>query len=98
MRIFSLTLLVTQMTKSPFPNNLVLIPLIVAAIKKSNGRAHFKDIEDYVATELKLSDELRKMIRKGGRTEFAYRLSWARTAAVSEKLIKKNGAGYWALF
>ena len=86
-----------QMAKSLFPNNLVLVPLIVAAIKKSNGRAHFKDIEDYVATELKLPDELRKMIRKGGRTEFAYRLSWARTAAVSEKLIKKDGAGYWTL-
>jgi restriction endonuclease Mrr len=86
------------MTKSPFPNNSVLVPLIVAAIKKSNGRAHFKDIENYVATELKLTDQMRSMIRKGGRTEFAYRLSWARTAAASEKLIKKDGAGYWSLF
>lgn len=85
------------MTKSPFPNNQILVPLIVAAIKKKSGRAHFKEIEDYVAEELKLTDEIRKIIRKGGRTEFAYRLSWARTAAVSEKLIKKDGAGYWTL-
>jgi restriction endonuclease Mrr len=65
------------MTKLPSPSELA--PVVVDVIKEMGGTAHFKDIEKAVIKKLGLSNEATSQIRSGKRTEFAYRLSWART-------------------
>lgn len=82
-------------SKKDFPATSVLVPLIIESIKTNGGSAHFKIIEDYVAKKLEISEDLRTRIRSGGRTEFAYRLSWARTQAKSDGLIVNAGSGIW---
>ena len=59
------------------------------------GKAHFKDIEIAVAQHLNLEAELVKIVRSGKRTEFAYRMSWARTACKGKGLIRNLGKGIW---
>ena len=75
-----------------------LIPAIVEVINRNGGRSHFKEIEKGVAELLQILPVDLETIRSGKRTEFAYRLSWARTAASAAGLIKKEERGYWCLF
>lgn len=83
------------MTKLPSPSELA--PVVVEVIKELGGTAHFKDIERAVIKKLGLSSESISQIRTGKRTEFAYRLSWARTKCKSEGLITNSGSGVWKL-
>ena len=83
------------MTKLPSPSELA--PVVVDVIKELGGTAHFKDIEKAVVKKLSLSAEAISQIRSGKRTEFAYRLSWARTKCKSEGLITNSGSGIWKL-
>jgi restriction endonuclease Mrr len=83
------------MNKLPSPSELA--PAVVEALKDLGGSAHFKDIERAVAKKLNLSYEITSQIRSGKRTEFAYRLSWARTKCKSEGLITTSGQGVWKL-
>lgn len=70
---------------------------MVEALKDLGGSAHFKEIENAVAKKLNLSPEAIKQVRSGKRTEFAYRLSWARTKCKAEGLITNSGGGRWSL-
>ena len=83
------------MTKLPSPSELA--PVVVEVIKELGGTAHFKDIEKAVVKKLGLPIEATSQIRSGKRTEFAYRLSWARTKCKSEGLITNSGSGIWKL-
>lgn len=83
------------MTKLPSPSELA--PVVVEVIRELGGTAHFKDIEKAVLKKLDLSTELASQVRSGKRTEFAYRLSWARTKCKSEGLITNSGSGIWKL-
>lgn len=74
-----------------------LVPAIVEIVSRNGGRSHFKEIEKGVSELLNISPEDLQKIRSGKRTEFAYRLSWARTAASASGLIKKEERGYWSL-
>jgi restriction endonuclease Mrr len=82
------------MEKLPTPAELV--PAVIKALDELGGKAHFKDIERVVAKQLNLSPSTLQVIRSGKRTEFAYRLSWARTSAKSQNLIKNEGKGIWS--
>jgi restriction endonuclease Mrr len=83
------------MTKLPSPSDLA--PVVIEVLKDLGGSAHFKDIEKGVARKLNLPSEVTNQIRSGKRTEFAYRLSWARTKCKSEGLIANSGQGVWKL-
>jgi restriction endonuclease Mrr len=83
------------MTKLPSPSELA--PVVVEVIRELGGTAHFKDIEKAVLKKLDLSSEATSQVRSGKRTEFAYRLSWARTKCKSEGLITNSGSGIWKL-
>ena len=83
------------MTKLPSPS--ALAPVVVDVIKELGGIAHFKDIEKAVIKKMELSQEAVNQIRSGKRTEFGYRLSWARTKCKSEGLITNYGNGVWKL-
>ena len=83
------------MDRLPSPSD--LMPVVVDCLKELGGRAHIKDIEKSVALKLNLDSKLTSQIRLGQRTEFAYRLSWARTAAKSKGLIMNDGASFWKI-
>jgi len=83
------------MPKLPSPSELALA--VVEVLEDLGGTAHFKEIERAVAKKLDLSTEVTSQIRTGKRTEFAYRLSWARTKCKSEGLITNSGQGVWRL-
>lgn len=83
------------MTQLPSPSELA--PNVVAALEELGGTAHFKEIEKIVAKKLNLTEEATSAIRSGKRTEFAYRLSWARTRCKSEGTIRNVGKGVWQL-
>jgi hypothetical protein len=82
------------MDKLPTPAELV--PSVLEALNELGGKAHFKDIERTVAKNLSLSPSVLMIIRSGKRSEFAYRLSWARTSAKIQKLIRNEGKGIWS--
>lgn len=83
------------MEKLPSPS--VLMPVVVDCLKELGGRASIKEIEKSVAIKLNLDSTLTSQIRMGKRTEFAYRLSWARTAAKAQGLITNDGASFWKI-
>jgi hypothetical protein len=83
------------MDKLPSPSDLV--PVIVDCLTDLGGRAHIQEIEKAAKAKLNLDIKLTSQIRIGKRTEFAYRLSWARTAAKAKGLITKDGASYWKI-
>lgn len=82
------------MQKLPTPADLV--PFVLEALSELGGKAHFKEIERTVAKNLALSPDVLMIIRSGKRSEFAYRLSWARTSAKTQKLIRNEGKGIWS--
>ena len=83
------------MSTMPTPSD--LMPVVVACLEELGGRAHIREIEKLVALKMNLDTELISQIRMGKRTEFAYRLSWARTAAKAKGLITKDGPSFWKI-
>lgn len=83
------------MAKLPSPAELA--PVVVDVLKDLGGSAHFKDIEKAVAIKLNLTRAETSQIRTGKRTEFSYRLSWARTKCKADGLLANTGKGIWTL-
>lgn len=81
------------MSNLPSPSELA--PIVITVLDNLGGKAHFKDIEREVARLLHLDEPTKSMIRTGTRTEFAYRLSWARTACKNQGKIRNLGKGIW---
>jgi restriction endonuclease Mrr len=81
------------MNELPSPSELA--PHVLQVLKELGGSGHFKEIEKGVAQKLDLSVESLSQTRMGKRTEFAYRLSWARTKCKNDGLIINTGRGYW---
>ena len=77
------------------PTSSELAPLVLQVLRELGGSAHFKEIEKGVAKKLNLSADAVSQTRVGKRTEFAYRLSWARTKCKADGLIVNVGRGYW---
>jgi hypothetical protein len=78
------------------PSPAEMVPSVLRALEEMGGRAHFKEIERNVAKNLFLSPSILQIIRSGKRTEFAYRMSWARTSAKAQGLIRNEGKGIWS--
>ncbi len=81
------------MKSLPSPSELA--PIVITVLDDLGGKAHFKDIEREVARVLNLDESTKAIVRKGNRTEFAYRLSWARTACKNQGKIRNLGQGFW---
>lgn len=84
------------MSRDLLPKYQELVPLVVEAVKAHGGQASNKEIHDYCVKSLKLSFEVVSILYKGNRTEFEYRLAWARTMAKSKGLIKNAGRMTWS--
>ena len=83
------------MEKLPSPASLV--PAVITALNQLGGKAHFNEIEKLVAKNLSIDPTLLALVRTGKRTEFAYRMSWARTAAKKQGIIRNEGKGIWSV-
>lgn len=85
------------MSRESLPKYQELVPLVIEAIKAQGGQVSNKEIHDYCVKSLGLSVEAVSIPHKGNRTEFEYRLAWARTMAKSKGFIKSAGRMTWSL-
>lgn len=85
------------MSKEALPKYQELVPLVIEAIKANGGQASNKEIHNYCVRRLGLSTEAVSILHKGNRTEFEYRLAWARTMAKSKGFIKSSSRMTWSL-
>jgi restriction system protein len=71
---------------------------IIAAIKNLGGSASIQELENEVAKQLNLSDtDLSIMQENHNRTQYGYRLAWARTYLKYAGFIENTKRGVWAL-
>lgn len=74
-----------------------LVSPLIEVLKAAKHPLSIQEIEKQVAANLEVPDELRFVIRIGNRTEFNYRLSWARTRAKNLGLIQRTSSKYWTV-
>jgi len=82
------------------PTSSALRDPILHALRAHGGRASNEAVETHVAAALGLSpDDLAAPHnpKLGSRTEFAYRLAWARTSLKKDGLIQKVASRTWAI-
>jgi restriction system protein len=70
---------------------------IIKALKELGGSGTIAEIEDKTATLLGLTEKEVNHIHKGNRTEFGYRLAWARTYLKQYGILENSGRGIWSL-
>ena len=68
---------------------------ILQVMNSSDSSMHNKKIDESVALHLKLTSEQLSQVRLGKRTEFAYRMAWARQRLKQENKIENEGKGFW---
>ena len=87
--------------KAKLPTSTELKPYLLEALSELGGPTDNARLADYVAKRLELSDEMLELLHrnseKGRRTEFAYRLAWAKTRLRNEGLIERAGSKLWKL-
>ena len=77
------------------PKTSALVEATIEIMGKSGSEWHHKKIDEAVAAYLRLTEEQLSVVRHGKRTEFAYRMAWARQRLKQEKKILNMGKGYW---
>lgn len=81
------------------PSSSLEAPLIKALRNRLEPMTN-RAIDEFVARELELPQELLEVAHapgRGGRTEFAYRMAWARTRLKSKGVIERAGPSAWKL-
>jgi restriction endonuclease Mrr len=78
-------------------NERELIDEIMEALTSNPDGLRVKQLDQIVADNLNLSTEDRSRQRINGRSEFSYRMAWARTRAKKNKLIAKSPNGLYLL-
>lgn len=67
------------------------------ALHNLGGSGSIQEIEEEVATTLKLTDEQVSEIHRGNTSKFSYRLAWARNYLKRYGLLENSSRGVWAL-
>lgn len=70
---------------------------VISSLKALGGSASIDELEVKAAELLKLSEKDLSIIHKGNRTEFSYRLAWARTYLKNAGLVDNSERGVWSL-
>jgi restriction system protein len=70
---------------------------LLQALRELGSSASVAELEDRVASLLKLSEEDVTTIHKGNRTRLSYNLAWARTYLKKFGLIENSSRGVWSL-
>jgi len=88
------------MLLSKLPPSAILEPPLLKALRENGTAMTTKAIDDFVARELELPEELLTALHapgRGSRTEFAYRMAWARTRLKAKGLVERAGPKTWKL-
>lgn len=70
---------------------------LLQALRELGSSGSVSELEDRVASLLKLSEEEVSTIHKGNRTRLSYNLAWARTYLKKFGLIDNSSRGVWSL-
>src|SRR5436305_5557366 len=70
---------------------------VLKALRELGSSASVKELEETVASLLKLSESDINIIHKGNRTRLSYNLAWARTYLKKFGLIDNSSRGVWSL-
>jgi len=82
----------------PFPSFDTFLVPIVHSLRVRGGSATIDELEEAVASAQHLSDEQRSQLHGDGpRTEFSYRLAWARTYLKKGGALDNSERGVWHL-
>lgn len=82
----------------PFPSFYTFFVPIVHALRARGGSATIDELEEAVAQIANLSEEQRAQLHGDGpRTEFSYRLAWARTYLKRGGALENSERGVWHL-
>jgi restriction system protein len=81
----------------PVPKYDELFNPLLRALRELGSSASVAELEDRVASLLKLSEEDVTTIHKGNRTRLSYNLAWARTYLKKFGLIDNSSRGVWSL-
>jgi restriction system protein len=79
------------------PRSQDLIQPTLTATSKLGGQATIREIETYVAKTLNLSEDALGELHSGSRTEFQYRMAWARTKAKSQGFLESPKREVWKI-
>ena len=74
-----------------------LVTPLLEYLKKQAGPVNNSQINQAVAESLGIPEHLLTKIHSGTRTEFQYRMAWARTKAKVEGKISSPKREYWVL-
>lgn len=70
---------------------------LLEALHELGGSASIQELEEKVASILKLSDKDVNEMHRGNRTKFSYRLAWTRTYLKNYGLLENSSFGVWSL-
>ena len=73
-----------------FPSDQLLQKALIEVLIDNPSGLGSKEIDEEVARKLSIDPSLLAIVHSGTRTEFAYRLAWARTKAKKRKLIMRD--------
>ena len=79
------------------PKSQDLISPMLVILARQNGPMSIDEIEAAVGKELAIPEALQVAIHSGKRTEFQYRLAWARTKAKLTGWIESPKREYWEI-
>lgn len=88
------------MNARPFPETSRFDEAILTELRKQGGATTNAILERGVAQQLRLSTEALEQLHapeRGSRTEFSYRLAWAKTRLKAKGLIERTGTKSWRL-
>ena len=69
----------------------------LTALHNLGGSGSVDEMEEQIATILKLTDEQVNEIHRGNTSKFSYRLAWARNYLKRFGLLENSSRGVWAL-
>jgi restriction system protein len=69
----------------------------LTALHNLGGSGSVSEIEEQVASNLKLADEQVNEIHRGNTTKLTYRLAWAKNYLKRFGLVENSSRGVWAL-
>jgi hypothetical protein len=73
-----------------FPSDQSLQKAVIEVLVDNPLGLSSKEIDEEVARKLSMDPSLLTILHSGSRTEFAYRLAWARTKAKKKNLIRRD--------
>ena len=73
-----------------FPSDQSLQKALIEVLADNPSGLVSKEIDEEVARKLSVDSNLLAIVHSGSRTEFAYRMAWARTKAKKKKLISRD--------